>query len=348
MDVKAIKDRLRSLDDSPVAIVTHGTPDPDAIGAAMGMQWLLSFSFDRKARILYTGEISHPQNKTMSNTLDVGMVKDSDDNDNYQGCIIVDATTSNSKPKGRPILVIDHHRSEEPERDCIPIIDQVGSASTLVWEIIKGVVGHIRREEEGDEVSDDDSASALDPRVATALFFGIRNDTQDLTSDTCTDRDWEASRELSSFIDRVKLRQIEKYPYPRYFFELEKEVNRDGNWEQRDSTFVGTVGIITAAKRDCLPVIADKMIRLEGVETSIIFAVVGENLQASIRSQNKSIDVDDFAKRIFGKKHSGGKMGQGGASAPLGIAAPVGEGPLWEGLKQRVIDRIFEVAGGDS
>ncbi len=68
-----INDLVSSLSDDKrrVCIMTHDTPDPDALGAAFGMQWLLKKKFDVSSSIFYGGEISHPQNKTMVNTLNL-------------------------------------------------------------------------------------------------------------------------------------------------------------------------------------------------------------------------------------------------------------------------------------
>lgn len=345
MDIDTINNRLSSIDDESIVIQMHRTPDPDSIGAAKGLQWLLSTIYNKSSKIVYSGEISHPQNKTLVNLLDVTMTME--DASSYDLGIIVDATTANVNVLAKGIiLVIDHHPVDNVS-GAINIIEPVGSACTLVWEIIKSISSYSNIKE-----ADLDTAEFIDPSVATALFIGIRNDTANLISERCTARDWVAAQELAPYIDKKKLSSIESYPYPRYFFELEKSINHDSNWKQRDSTFVGTVGIITAAKRDCLPVLADKMIRLEGVETSVIFAVVGDCLEACIRSQNNSIDVSDFAKRIFGAEYSGGKMGMGASRVPLGIASPSSGpeeacGAIWGGIKEKLFNKIFDVAGGN-
>ena len=49
-----------------INICIHDTPDPDAVGAALGLQFILK-NHDIISNIYYRGEISHPQNKTIMN-----------------------------------------------------------------------------------------------------------------------------------------------------------------------------------------------------------------------------------------------------------------------------------------
>ena len=55
-----------------IAILTQDNPDPDAIGAALGVQRLCTvLRQDLKATIYYGGHISHPQNQTMVKVLGI-------------------------------------------------------------------------------------------------------------------------------------------------------------------------------------------------------------------------------------------------------------------------------------
>ena len=47
-----------------IAIFTHPSPDPDAIGSQMGLAWLLRKSHDNiEVDCFYDGHVSHPQNQ---------------------------------------------------------------------------------------------------------------------------------------------------------------------------------------------------------------------------------------------------------------------------------------------
>ena len=59
-----------------VAIFTQDNPDPDAIGSAHGLAWLIKkLNSSVSTTIFYGGEISHPQNRTLVNLLNISMKK---------------------------------------------------------------------------------------------------------------------------------------------------------------------------------------------------------------------------------------------------------------------------------
>jgi nanoRNase/pAp phosphatase (c-di-AMP/oligoRNAs hydrolase) len=326
-----------------VAIFTHDTPDPDAMGSARGLQWLLMKVFKIQSDIFYSGDISHPQNKTMVNILDLRLSKIEEYNhDDYEKRIIVDCTESNSPCIEDLDIVLDHHRATS----TIPLsqISPVGSTCTLIYELIRFF-----------DIGFEDE---LDQDVATALFTGIRTDTQELISENTTDRDFEAFKSLSHDINRKKLASIINYPIPSYFFDMEKELNKidqDGehvNQKTDGSCFVGCIGVTTSNRRDAIPMLADKTVRMEGIETTVIFGIVGNNVVASIRSHNTSLDVNSFAQTIFGKDYAGGKLGSAGASVPLGIFSLSNspeevKGIIWEALKLKLFYTVIHVATGN-
>ena len=76
---EAILEIIKNLDGSKVAIWIS-SPDPDALGSAMGLQWLLSKN-NITSDIWFKGLISHAQNKTMVNILNITLLNL--DNDDY-------------------------------------------------------------------------------------------------------------------------------------------------------------------------------------------------------------------------------------------------------------------------
>jgi nanoRNase/pAp phosphatase (c-di-AMP/oligoRNAs hydrolase) len=336
--VKSIIEALEGIE-GPVSIHTHNTPDPDALACCLAMQWLLKKK-SIEAHMFYHGEISHPMNKTMVNYLGINISRIDDyESDHFKHSIIVDATEKNSSCEN-PFIVIDHHKTKTKAEHSS--IEEVGAASTILFEII---------EELG--ISFDDE---YDCAVATALYIGIKTDTNDLLSDNSVDRDRSASINLLPYIDKKKLQNILDYPLPAYFYELEYELQKDGNNRIEGSCWVGSVGIITKTKRDALPILAEKMLRREGIETTVVIAVVGDILDASVRSTNASLSVDQFCKKIFTKEHSGGKLGSGGTKSPLGVCSLEVDGKslpdevrnkMWNGIKEGLFYKILHIATGN-
>jgi nanoRNase/pAp phosphatase (c-di-AMP/oligoRNAs hydrolase) len=95
------------------AIFTHASPDPDAIGSMMGMDWLLQ-KMDVDADLFYSGAISHPQNRAFVNLLDPSLQDASKFvAADYDLTILVDAVPANACVDGVKFdLVIDHHKEK--------------------------------------------------------------------------------------------------------------------------------------------------------------------------------------------------------------------------------------------
>ena len=293
-------------EDSSIAIYTHPIPDPDALSSAWGIKWLLKKKLDLDVVIVCDGSLSHPQNITMQTLLQVPFVReDTTDPNSFSKIILVDAVPANSS-LDKADIVIDHH-DNEVEVDCeFTLLRKVGSCATIIYNMIKAA--GLNFEDEDEERLDD---------LATALFLGIRTDTSELVSDKTCEDDFKAYQELSVFVDRSKLFRIINYPLPTYYLDLERTLSDECNHIKQDTVFIGGVGVITEKKKDCLAMLADKMIRIEGIETSIIFALIDDFLQVSIRSKSSSINVKEFSRDLFGCKYAGGRKGSGGARVPI-------------------------------
>src|SRR5690606_9875053 len=98
-----------------VCIVFHPNPDPDCIGSAKAMERLIKhWNPATNVTIIYDGEISHPQNKTLVKVLNINMVHRNE----LQGplssvadhFIVLDVMPDRCDLGDiKPIAVIDHH-----------------------------------------------------------------------------------------------------------------------------------------------------------------------------------------------------------------------------------------------
>ena len=232
-------EKLKSLsNDSKVAIIMHDTPDPDAIGSALGMSYLLKTKFNLKSNIFHGGEISHPENKALMNVLGLNfhLLDRSFNSDNYDYIISVDCTPNNIILDARDVdMVIDHHQVKVNSDDYDLVSnDGIGAACSLVYELLKQ--HQVKIEEE-------------DCDVATALLFGIIRDTNHLLSDRTTKRDFDAYKELSEISDKKSINEIQEYPIPGYIFQLESTATQEGNYIEKDATFASFIGHISSTKR---------------------------------------------------------------------------------------------------
>ena len=296
---------------SKIAIIMHDTPDPDALASAHGLQYLLKKKYNSSSDIFYGGEISHPENKAMINVLNlvVKPISEFYESGKYTLIALVDGTEHNIKLKDEYNIniIIDHHRSKIKEGDYQFILNKpAGSCSTLIFDLLM---------QEGIELTKTDT----DKIISTALLFGLIKDSNNLLSDDCVQLDFDAYKKLSTHADLAKIKEIQNYPLPEYFFQFSAKAIQEESFIEINGTYVSFIGYISPAKRDVLPYLSDMFMRRDGISTTVIAAVVGDNIEASVRSTSVSLDVHTFCQKIFGKEHAGGKRGSGGAKIPLGF-----------------------------
>lgn len=295
------------------AIFTHPAPDPDAIGAMMGMQWLLEKHCGIEADLFCGGEVSHPQNKTMVNLLDPSL-KDvrSYNPSEYDLTVLVDTVPSYAATGEHEFdfdIVIDHH----PETNgfkALYINLQAGSAAATVYHIISEL-GYAF-----------DSTIDLDTRVATAIIVGVYTDTENMLSEDSTNYERDAFGGTLGAREVESLKRIVHYERPKLWVKLEAEATTklvNGEATIDDGVAVVGLGLIPEKHRDVIADVAQKLVTWEDVTTAIVFAIVGnEMLQGSIRSINASFIVPDVCRQLGGKHgNGGGKRGKGAYSYNL-------------------------------
>jgi nanoRNase/pAp phosphatase (c-di-AMP/oligoRNAs hydrolase) len=194
-------DRLAALARgvSKPLILMYGDPDPDAIGASLGLAALWRRAdVTADIRIRYTGEVGRYQNRLLLNWLKRGVVRLEDEELAEADLVaVVDAQPGfwrTAPPKAQ--VVIDHHpaKDEEPAlwQDLRP---GYGATSTILTEYMLAI------------------EASIDRKLATALLFGISTDTNDLKRHTDTP-DIRAFEVLHRRADRRFLDRLEKSQVP--------------------------------------------------------------------------------------------------------------------------------------
>ena len=327
-----------------IAIFTQDNPDPDAIGSAHGLSWLLrKINPGVAVTVFYGGEISHPQNRTLVNLLNIQMKKVDAQKDYSEHAlkIFVDVASAGKKNLQsvdvEPDIIIDHHE-DNPDGDyLLKDIRVVGATATIICEYIRELGFDLSQESEEES------------KVATALLFAIENDTGNLVSENTRPLDAECFLYLLERVDINIITNVRDYPIPRYFFEMERTANK--NKKILGSVLVTGLEYLKADRRDGLPYIADKFLRMEGIETVVVFGIIDDHLVASLRTTNKSISLNNICHTLFGEAYSGAKTRSGGARVPLGIIAPQNADEsvrtmVWEALKTKLTVEIFEKISG--
>lgn len=295
-----------------LAIWMHETPDPDAIGAALGLAWLVKAKWGIMSDIFYNGGISHPENKSLMNVLNLSFKTQEDYLKNketlYPHTAVVDGSPSRTGLPTKELdhidIMIDHHRAKVDESKFVYLLNQqAGSSACLIYQIIQELGLDMKPEDE---------------TQATALLMGIITDTNNLLSENSTDKDNEAFIYFRERANLAHLKEIQSYPIPSYYFDYQAIASDLDNKVEVNGALVSFLGSVNEQKKDVLAYLSDSFLRKEGVDTSVVVAIIGTDMQASIRSRKVSLDVNEFAKKIFGQEYAGGKRGAGAAKVPMG------------------------------
>lgn len=337
-----ITGRLAAAGDRNVAIFTHATPDPDAIGAMRGIQYLLQVIHGVEADCFYDGEVSHPQNKATVQLLDAQLRRVETYNPEEYFCnILVDTIPANAGLGRREVkfdVVIDHHK-EHPNGSFngLLIHHHTGSACGIVYEMMK---------DSDLKFQDGDLEHS---KIATAILVGALTDTDNWMSVDTSRRDFKVREDLFPLHDPDALRKIVNFNRPMSWIKLMgvaiNEVEID------EGVAVVGLGCLNEEQRDVIADIASSMLTWGNVQTAVVFALFGgERIEASVRTNNDAVEIHALCKQLGGKLGSGGgKSCKGGYKKFLGdVAMDIEEDDLlkaemWEVIKKREIAKIFKV-----
>lgn len=326
--IKKFKNILESIEGGRLGIFTHDNPDPDAISSALALKDIAK-NYGVEADIIYYGEIFHQENKAMVNLLEIPLVRGNEvDLSSYSKFAIVDASkpgANNSIPTDIEIhIVIDHHEVEGVEAEYVDLRTDVGATATILTEYLKEL--------------------KLVPSrtLATALFFGIRTETDDFKKNTRT-ADFTAAAYLYPFVDHEL---IEKMEGPAISTETLDVLGAAIKNRQVYSSFlISFAGFIN--DRDALPQAADFLLRLEGISTVLVFGVLKDTVYLSARNQDVRINIGEVLRRAFGDVGSaGGHAHAAGGQIPLGIFGSTTDKESLGKLVTEAIKRRFLSAVG--
>lgn len=292
---------LRGLS-QPINVVMHDNPDPDAIGAAVGMVSLIE-AIGGTAEAHYGGAITHQQNRAFVNllSLELRQIDPDEGLGGDGGIVLVDHAHPGVNDPLDPDLevdvIIDHHPSrDEAMATFVDRRHQVGATSTLVGD-------HLLR-----------TGVAITDRLATALWYGIQVDTDGFRRGVSV-LDFQTAARLVESVDADVLERIES---PRMTAEtLETIADAIANRHVDAGVLVTDVGAV--GDRDALAQAADELVGMAGVETVCVFGHQDEVVYASARTRDPGLDLGDAIRIAFDQiGDAGGHEDMAGAQLPFG------------------------------
>ncbi|AHF98987.1 DHH family phosphoesterase [Halostagnicola larsenii XH-48] len=316
--------------DGRLGVFMHDNPDPDAIASAVALVEIAE-RVGLEADACYFGEISHQENRAMVNLLELDLTNFERDDPlgAYDAFALVDHArpgVNDQLPEELHVdIVIDHHPPRGPVAgEFVDLREGAGATSTILTEYLVrfGV--------------------DFDSRVATALLYGIRIDTNDFTREVSA-MDFEAASTLLPAVDGAKIDQIEEPTVGGDTLEVIARAIK--NREQRESVAVAGVGRL--GDRDALPQAADQLLAMEGVSTTLVFGFRDEMVFLSARSRASNVDLGETLRDAFDPIGSaGGHADMAGAQLEIGILGSADDederNSIFSVIEEVITDRFFE------
>jgi nanoRNase/pAp phosphatase (c-di-AMP/oligoRNAs hydrolase) len=268
-----------------VPILVQPDPDPDGMAGALGIRTVLHRS-EQASPIVSLGAVTRPENRRMAELLGFQVTRLTRDEVNgFKRVIAVDTQPSPAESPTR-FAVIDHH----PPRagytaDFVDIRPDLGAASTMITQYLRAA---------GEPIS---------PRLATALIYGIRTDTDVLRRGT-TREDIEAYGFLQELADQALLRRIGR---PAFSLEAMVAVGRAVSALRiQDDVAVAYAGRLDDQNAHVLPNVADFCLAIEGVSWAAVGGRIGDELAVNIRKTGSGMGAGDLARAMAEEEGMGG------------------------------------------
>ena len=280
-----------------VGILLQPDPDPDGIASGIALRALLGRR-SPTAPLVSFGEVTRPENVAMIRALgiEVRTIRP-EELDEFDGLALVDVqpTVFGDPPPVRvtmPDVVIDHH----PERGGYDAVlkdlrPSYGATSTILTEYVRA------------------SGIEVRPKLATALLYGIKSDTQLLGRDTSA-HDIGAFAFVHTYHSPALLRRIERPALPHEGLRALGRALAKSRVEEGIHLLV-----LGRVREDVIPQVADLGLQAEGAEWAIAAGIVGSDLVFSVRNVGWVRAAGDVVRAVV----EGMGLGGGHRSMAKGI-----------------------------
>ncbi|NLO39815.1 MAG: DHH family phosphoesterase [Ruminiclostridium sp.] len=313
---------LITSDGNKVYIQMHNSPDPDSIASAYGLQYLLKHE-GVDAVICYRGEIEKYSTNRMVELLDIRLknILDIQDMSDKDLIILVDSQKGNSNITdfiGNEVASVDHHPVfYEVQYLFEDIRPNVGACASIIAQYFC------------------DNAVDIPKTIATALLYGIKTDTLDLSRGV-SELDLEMFYKLYKTADINLLNQIQLNKLQ--YCELTAYSNAINNIKLYDNIGLAYLGL------DCpdslLGTISDFLMSLKEVELSIVYSKRKAGVKFSVRNETRDYDAGQIImKALEGLGSGGGHKTMAGGFIPMEAIEQVGH-TLHSFIESRIMDVI--------
>jgi nanoRNase/pAp phosphatase (c-di-AMP/oligoRNAs hydrolase) len=308
----------------PLIILPHDNPDPDALASAATLRYIAQTLAGKDGAIGLGGFVGRAENRAMLRYLNIPLVPVGDLPLRAADSIIALVDTqpgrqNNSLPAdANAAIVIDHH-PQYVSTEGIPFADMrdgYGATSTILTEYLM------------------DSRLRPETKIATALFYGIMAETQDLGREASAP-DMAATHFLYPHTNKRRLAKIENARVPREYFAAFRQAIQSAVIYQR--AVISVLGEIRYP--DMVAEMADFLLRLDEVEWAAAIGKYEGYLYVSLRTTNREVNAGELLQGVLGSEHAGGHDMIAGGRIPLPPGAD------WQEAAARLRSRLVEAMG---
>jgi nanoRNase/pAp phosphatase (c-di-AMP/oligoRNAs hydrolase) len=236
--------------------------------------------------------------------------------------IAVDTQPSPAKSRTR-YAVIDHHPPREGyTADFVDIRPDVGAASTMITQYLRT------------------AGETISARLATALLYGIRTDTDVLRRGTSRD-DITAYGFLQELADHELLRKVGR---PAFSLAAVRAVGRAvAGLRTREDIAVAYAGRLDAQSAHVLPNVGDFCLAIEGVSWAAAGGRIGDELAINIRRAGSGAGAGDLARAMAEQEGmGGGHHSMARVAIRLDGSQPISDEPGDAATVEWLLDRLTE------
>lgn len=283
---------IASITKKHVYIQTHNYPDQDALAASYGLQVLLK-NRNLSSTICYSGQIDKYNTQKMVELLTMDIVHESELEMTIEDeIILIDSQIGNKNVKeldGKVIACIDHHPMQEVKNYLFyDIRSDMGSCATIIGTYFI------------------ENKIPISKDVATALIYGIKMDTANLTRKV-SPTDVHVFSHLFTLVDQEKLKLIESSTLRREDLVAFQDAIRNLKIYGR----IAITKIGNDYSEAILGTISDFINTLADIDVTIVYTYRQKGLKFSVRSSSEKIDAGILIR------HALGDLGDGGGHANM-------------------------------
>lgn len=313
----------KKQDLSPLLILTHDFPDPDALASAYALHFLANSVYHIRARIVYKGIIGRVENRNMVKLLDlpVHRVRPREIERNSHVALVDTQPSFENNPfpeDRRAAMIIDQHTPVSAPSADLSIVDTECGATSIIFTKALLSLG-----------------IDIPERLATALAYGIITDTLNLYRAKRPDI-VQTYLKVLSYANMHSLARIQLPVHNEtYFRTLNHAITRTRMIKGLMVCHLGKVSV-----PDLVSEIADFLMCYRRADWILVSGRFRNRLHASLRTKKSDYNAAGILRKSFRKPEDAGGHGQiaGGSTA---IQHP--DEKKWEEEEQRLEQNIVSL-----